>query len=75
MPRLAQNEAGDAWTSIVEGRTNQFLRVMGGLNLPLPLGSLDLGLGWKLGWSGISGGATTVLSQGIAFELMLRAGK
>jgi hypothetical protein len=75
VPRLVQNEQGDAWTSVIEGRTNQVLRFVGGLRLPVPMGSLDLGLGWRRSSSTLDTGVTTELDEGLAFELRLVAGR
>lgn len=75
VPRLVQNDAGDAWTSVIEGRTNQVFRFVGGLRLPVPMGSLDLGLGWRRNTSAVDDGDTTELDEGLAFELRLVAGR
>lgn len=75
VPRLVQNEAGDAWTSVIEGRTNQAFRFVGGLRLPVPMGALDLGLGWRRTTSTMDDGDATELDEGLAFELRLVAGR
>ena len=75
VPRLVQNDEGDAWTSVIEGRTNQAFRFMGGLRLPVPMGSLDLGLGWRRTTSVVDDGDATELDEGLAFELRLVAGR
>lgn len=74
-PRLVQNEAGDAWTAVIEGKTNQSLRVLGGLRLPLRAGSVELGVGWRRNSSRIEGGAEAEIDQGLAFELSLSSGR
>ena len=75
VPRLVQNEAGDAWTSVIEERTNQAFRLVGGLSLPLPMGAMDLGLGWRRTTSAVEGGTETELDEGLAIELRLVAGR
>lgn len=75
VPRLVQNDEGDAWTTVIEGRTNQAFRLVGGLRLPVPMGSLDLGLGWRRTTSAVDDGDSTELDEGLAFELRLVAGR
>lgn len=75
VPRLAQNAAGDAWTTVIEGKTNQVLRLLGGLRVPIPMGSLDAGLGWRRVSSASDGGGTAEIDQGLIFELTLSAGR
>jgi len=75
VPRLVQNDEGDAWTTVIEGRTNQAFRFVGGLRLPVPMGALDLGLGWRRTTSVVDDGDATELDEGLAFELRLVAGR
>jgi hypothetical protein len=75
VPRLAQNAAGDAWTSVIEGTTNQVLRVVGGIRLRVPAGYLEAGAGWRRTSSSKDSGGTAEIDQGLAFELKLSAGR
>jgi hypothetical protein len=72
-PALAQNEAGDGWTSVIEGRSNQLIRLVAGLRLPLPSGGLELGAGRKQVLSG-GNAESAVIESDWVFELDVKAG-
>lgn len=74
VPRLVQNEAHDAWTTLISGSTNHSLRALAGVDLPAGSGSLRLGLGWKQIWSISDSGTSAVLDSGLIFELVLKTG-
>jgi hypothetical protein len=75
VPRLVQNEAGDAWTTETLGTANQVIRILGGVSVPMPLGSVRVGLGWRRNSSAPDGGGAVSLDDGLAIELALTSGK
>jgi hypothetical protein len=74
VPRLVPNELGEAWTSVIEGKTNQIIRLVGGLRVPLPTGAVEIGLGWRRVSSAIDGGDEAELKDGLVFEATLSSG-
>ncbi len=74
VPSLNINELGDAWTSTIDGYTNQIFRFLGGVSLGIPSGKMDLGIGWKITTSAADGGSEVATSDGLIFELNLSAG-
>lgn len=74
VPSLDINELGDAWTSTIDGYTNQVFRLLGGVSLGIPTGEMDLGIGWKISTSAADTGSEVSTSDGLIFEVNLSAG-